>query len=134
MFVRILKQSFSRQRRRKSLAALAVIAGMAVATAMLTLRVNLGDDLNAELRHIGANIVVSPASDSLPVTLNGVDLRPAGSGALLNESDLPRMKTIFWTNNLVAFAPILDTQATVDGIPVAIEGTYFDHPVEVPGS
>lgn len=37
MFARILQQSFSRQRRRKSLAALAVVAGMAVASAMLTL-------------------------------------------------------------------------------------------------
>ncbi|HUX67680.1 MAG TPA: ABC transporter permease [Terriglobales bacterium] len=134
MFARILRQSFRRQRRRKSLAALAVVAGMAVASAMLTLRVSLGDDLSAELRHIGANIVVSPASDSLPVTLNGVDLRPAGSGALLPESDLPRVKTIFWTNNLVAFAPVLDTQAQVAGQTVPVEGTYFDHPLLVPGS
>lgn len=134
MFVRILKQSFSRQRRRKSLAALAVIAGMAVASAMLTLRVNLGDDLNAELRHIGANLVVNPAADSLPVTLNGVDLRPAGSGALLEESDLPRIKTIFWTNNIVAFAPILDAQVQINGRDVPIEGTYFDHAVTIPGS
>ena len=134
MFARILKQSFRRQRRRKSLAALAVVAGMAVATAMLTLRVGLGDDLNAELRHIGANIVVSPASDSLPVTLNGVDLRPAGSGTLLHESDLPRIKTIFWTNNILAFAPLLDTQAQVAGQTVPVEGAYFDHPVVVPGS
>lgn len=134
MFGRILKQSFRRQRRRKGLAALAVVAGMAVATAMLTLRVSLGDDLNAELRHIGANLIINPAADSLPVTLNGVDLRPAGSGALLNESDLPRIKTIFWTNNIAAFAPVLYTQAQADGQPVTIEGTYFDHPVIVPGA
>jgi len=134
MFLRILQQSFRRQRRRKGLAALAVIAGMAVATAMLALRVNLGDDLNAELRHIGANLVVNPASDSLPLALNGVDLRPAGSGALLDESDLGRIKTIFWTNNIVAFAPILDVPARVNGTPVTIEGTYFNHEVAVPGS
>lgn len=133
MFTRILKQSFHRQRRRKSLAALAVVAGMAVTTAMLALRVNLGDDLNAELRHIGANIVVNPASDSLPVTLDGVDLRPAGSGALLNEADLGRIKTIFWTNNLVAFAPVLDVPAHIHGSSVTVEGTYFDHTVAVPG-
>ncbi|HXR96878.1 MAG TPA: FtsX-like permease family protein [Terriglobales bacterium] len=126
MFVRILKQSFHRQRRRKSLAALAVIAGMAVASAMLTLRVNLGDDLSAELRHIGANIVITPAADSLPITLDGVDLRPAGSGALLDERDLPAVKTIFWRNNIVALAPILDTQVSLDGRRVQAEGAYLD--------
>ena len=134
MFFRILNQSFSRQRRRKSLAALAVISGMAAATAMLTVRVNLGDDLNAELRTIGANLVVTPAADSLPVTLNGVDLRPAGRGALLSERDLPRIKTIFWTNNIVAFAPVLDTRVRVNGQTVVVEGTWFDHPVPIPGS
>jgi putative ABC transport system permease protein len=129
MFSTILKRSFSRQRRRKSLAALAVIAGMAVATAMLTVRVNLGDDLNAELTHIGANLVVTPASDSLPVELNGVDLRPAGSGALLPEGDVALARTIFWTNNIVAIAPELDTQATLDGRAVTVAGTYFDRTV-----
>src|SRR6185312_544438 len=123
MFARILQQSFSRQRRRKGLAALAVISGMAVASAMLTLRVNLGDDLNAELRTVGANLVVTPAADSLPVSLNGVDLRPAGSGALLPESDLPKIRTIFWVNNLVAVAPVLDTPAVVAGHAVTLEGT-----------
>lgn len=134
MFWRILQQSFSRQRRRKTLALLAVMAGMAVATAMLTLRVTLGDDLSAELRHIGANILVRPAADSLPVMLNGVDLRPAGSGALLPERDLPQIKTIFWSNNIAAFAPLLDTQASVNGARVAVEGTYFRHPITVPGT
>lgn len=134
MFARILKQSFNRQRRRKGLAAIAVVAGMAVASAMLSLRVGLGDDLGAELRHIGANIVVSPAADSLPVTLNGIDLRPAGSGALLNEADLPRIKTIFWNNNLAAFAPVLDTRVSVGGEPVPLQGTYFNHALVVPGS
>ncbi|MGH9482302.1 MAG: ABC transporter permease [Terriglobales bacterium] len=134
MFGRILKQSFRRQRRRKGLAALAVVAGMAVASAMLTLRVAMGDDLNAELRHIGANLVVNPAADSLPVTLNGVDLRPAGSGELLLEADLPRIKTIFWTNNLAAFAPVLDTQVQVGGRAATLEGTWFNHPMIVPGS
>ncbi|MGH9478355.1 MAG: ABC transporter permease [Terriglobales bacterium] len=134
MFWRILQQSFSRQRRRKTLALLAVMAGMAVVTAMLTLRVTLGDDLSAELRHIGANILVRPAADSLPVMLNGVDLRPAGSGALLPERDLPQIKTIFWTNNIVGFAPLLDTQAWAGSRRVAVEGTYFRHPITVPGT
>lgn len=133
MYGRLLRQSFHRQRRRKLLALGAVVAGMTVATTLLMLRVNLGDDLNAELRHIGANIVVNPAADSLPVVVNGVDLRPAGTGALLKESDLPRLETIFWVNNLAAFTPVLDTPASVNGAPVTVEGAYFAHPVTAPG-
>lgn len=134
MLARILQQSFRRQPRRKALALAAVAAGMAAATAMLSLRVNLGDDLNAELRSIGANLVVTPAADSLPVMLNGVDLRPASSGALLPEDQLPRIETIFWSRNLAAFAPVLDTPVKAGGARITLEGTYFDQPVDMPGS
>lgn len=135
MFARILKQSFARQRRRKTLALLAVTAGMTAATALLTLRLNLGDDLNHELGSYGANLLVTPAADSLPVSLNGVDLRPAHSGALLAEADLGRIKTIFWANNVSAFAPVLFTQVRVNGAnePVTLLGAYLDHAVAVPG-
>lgn len=134
MFLRILKQSFNRNRGRKSLAALAVLAGMTVATAMLTVRVNIGDDLQHELRSYGANIEVTPAADTLPVSINGVDLRPARSGAYLNEKDLPRIKTIFWTNNIVAFAPLLFEPVHVNGRSLQMEGTWFNHELTIPGS
>jgi putative ABC transport system permease protein len=134
MLGRILQQSLRRQARRKALAVAAVAAGMAAATAMLSLRVNLGDDLNAELRAIGANLVVTPAADALPVMLNGVDLRPASSGALLAEAELPRIETIFWSRNLTAFAPVLDTPVTIGGTRATLEGTFFDQPVNMPGS
>jgi len=134
MFLRILKQSFNRNRGRKSLAGLAVLAGMTVATAMLTVRVNIGDDLQHELRSYGANIVVTPAADTLPVSINGVDLRPARSGAYLNESDLPKIKRIFWTNNIVAFAPLLFEPVRVNGHSLQLEGTWFNHALTIPGS
>jgi putative ABC transport system permease protein len=134
MLARILQQSLRRQARRKALALAAVACGMAAATAMLSLRVNLGDDLNAELRSIGANLVVTPAADSLPVMLNGVDLRPASSGALLPEDQLPRIETIFWSRNLAAFAPVLDAPVKTRGARITLEGTYFDEPVNMPGS
>lgn len=134
MFLRILKQSFNRNRGRKTLAAVAVLAGMTVATAMLTIRVNIGDDLQHELRSYGANIVVTPAADTLPVSINGVDLRPARSGAYLNESDLPNIKRIFWTNNIVAFSPVLFEPVQVQGRSLRMEGTWFNHAVKIPGS
>jgi len=138
MFFRILRQSFARQRGRKALAAAAVIAGMTVTTAMLTIRLNVGDDLKQEVRRVGANILVQPAGDTLPVTLNGVDLRPADQGAFLQEKDLPAIKRTFWTNNITAIAPLLFVPATAQvgdrQSAVELEGTYFAHPMTLPGS
>lgn len=133
MFFRILKQAILRQRARKLLALLAVVAGMAVATAMLTIRINAGDDLSRELHRYGANLVVAPAADSLPVAINGVDLRPARSGAHLEAARLPVLKTIFWEHNILAFTPVLFTQARVAGRMVQVEGVWFKHLLHLPG-
>lgn len=144
MFRRILWQSFARQRGRKALAAAAVIAGMTVVTAMLSLRISVGDDLGRELGAYGANIRVEPAADSLPIAINGVDLRPAGTGAYLPEADLGKIKQVFWANNITAFAPELfvpvraarrsaPPSAASHAVTTTLEGTYFDHAVPVPG-
>jgi putative ABC transport system permease protein len=37
-----------------------------------------------------------------------VDYRPANAGAYLPETDLGKLKTIFWRFNIMAFSPILD--------------------------
>ncbi len=131
MFFRILKQALFRRSGRKSLALLAVAAGMAVATAMLTIRINAGDDLNRELHRYGANLVVVPAADSLPVDLNGVDLRPARAGAHLEDSRLPVLKKIFWAHNILAFSPVLFTRAVAGGQPVPVEGAWLARPMHL---
>jgi len=33
------------------------------------------------------------------------------AGAYLPEADLPKLKTIFWHNNIMAFAPVLEVPA-----------------------
>jgi putative ABC transport system permease protein len=138
MFLRILKQSFARQRGRKTLALLAVISGMTVSTTVLGIRTNIGDDVNRELRSVGANIIVRPAADDLPVTINGVDLRPANRGAYLEEADLSGIEQIFFHNNVLAFTPVLFTPARVtsehNAGEATIEGVYFDRAVPIPNS
>jgi len=46
----------------------------------------------------------------LPLEIGGVDYRPANAGAYLPESDLPKIKTVFWHNNIIAFAPVLEVR------------------------
>ena len=126
MFLRLLYQSFRRQQRRKLLAGIAVTLGVAVATAMLAVGVDVGDKINRELRSYGANIVVYPEDAALDVSIGDQQVKPASAGAHLKESDLPNIKGIFWGHNILAFAPVLEAQGQSDGHAVRILGTYFD--------
>ena len=107
MFLRLVYQSFRRQRRRKLLAGIAITLGVAVATAMIAVAADIGDKINRELRTFGANIVLYPDTDTLDVEVGGVNLKPPADGAYLNEADLPAIKGTFWRHNIVAFAPFL---------------------------
>ena len=110
MFFRLVADSFGRRPRHKLLTGAALALGMSVATAALSVALDVGDRLAKEFRSLGANLVVTPKADSLPLEIGGVDYRPVNAGAYLPEADLPKLKTIFWHNNIVAFAPILETQ------------------------
>ena len=111
MFLRLIADNFARRPRRKLLTAAALSLGMAVATAALSVSLDVGDRLAKEFRSLGANLVVTPEADSLPLEIGGVDYRPANAGAYLPEADLPRIKSVFWHNNIIAFAPTLEVQA-----------------------
>ena len=89
--------------------AAAVSLGMAVATAALSVSLDVGDRLAHEFRSLGANLVVTPEADSLPLEIGGVDYRSGNAGAYLPESDLRKIKSVFWRNNIIAFAPMLET-------------------------
>ena len=50
---------------------------------------------------------MTPQEDTLDVEIGGVNLKPPSDGAYLNEADLPKIKGMFWRNNIVGFAPML---------------------------
>ena len=131
MLTRLVSRSVTRRRRRKLLTLLAVTLGIAVTTAVSTLALAVGDRVGRELRSFGANISLAPVDDSLPISLGGIDYRPAGSGAFLTEDDLLKLKKIFWRNNIMAFAPFLDVPAEANGRRVSLMGTWFDHVLRV---
>jgi putative ABC transport system permease protein len=124
MFVRLVYESFRRQTRRKVLMAIAVTLGAAVSTAMIAIAIDIGDKISHELRSYGANLVVRPADDGLDVQIGSVNLKPAG-GATLNEADLPKIKGIFWRNNITGFAPELPVNVKIGGTDTTLVGTYF---------
>src|SRR5437868_10259042 len=125
MFVRLVYESFRRQKRRKLLAGVAVMLGVCVATAMIAVATDIGDKISRELRSYGANLVVTPQEDSLEVQIGGVDLRPPSDGAYLSEADLPKIKGTFWRHNIVGFSPMLPVPVQVGSAQLTLLGTYF---------
>jgi putative ABC transport system permease protein len=133
MFVRLVYESFRRQKRRKLLAGAAITLGVTVATAMIAVATDIGDKINRELRTIGANLVVTPQEDTLDVEIGGVNLKPPSDGAFLNEADLPKIKGTFWHNNITGFSPMLPVNVNLqhDGKTenLTLLGTYFAKPI-----
>ena len=144
MFLRLVADSFTRRPRRKLLTMAALALGMAVATAALSVSLDVGDRLAREFRSLGANLLVTPQADSLPLEIGGVDYRPANAGAYLPEADLGKLKTIFWRFNIMAFAPILEVPIEAwspasknwssPGVAdkATLIGTWSQHSVPVP--
>ena len=125
MFARLVYESFRRQTRRKLLVAVSVTLGVAVATAMVAIATDIGDKVARELRAYGANLIVTPEEDTFDVQIGSVNLKPSASGAYLSEADLPRIKGIFWRNNITGFTPELPVNARVNGREVTVLGTYL---------
>jgi putative ABC transport system permease protein len=136
MFARLVGESFIRNPRRKILTAAALVVGMAVATATLTVALDAGDRLAREFRSLGANLIVTPQSDTLPIEIGGVDYRPVDEGAYLSEADLGKLKMIFWRHNILGFTPFLDVPAVLNvsapPIPTTVIGSWYEHDVTVP--
>ena len=136
MFARLVGESFIRSPRRKLLAVAALAVGMAVTTATLSVALDVGDRLEREFRSFGANLLVTPQSDALPLAIGGVDYRPVDEGGYLDEGDLGKLKTIFWRHNIVGFTPFLDVPSRVSAgnasVDASVIGTWYEHAVPVP--
>lgn len=134
MFWRMLRGALVRQKRRMFMVALTVALGTSLTTAMLNVMLDVGDKVNRELKAYGANITVVPRSVSVLKDLYGVEAGPGAARQYLSEDDLGKIKTIFWSHNIVTFAPFLEAKAIVGqgGTEVALTGTWFSRRLELP--
>ena len=131
MFWTMVKGALIRQRGRIFLIALTVALGVSLAAAMLNVMFDVGDKVNQELKAFGANITVAPKNASLLNDVYGVG-SDSGHKEYLNEEDLGKIKTIFWTNNIVAFTPMLNGTVSVNGQNVNLTGTWFNYHMTLP--
>ncbi len=117
MFSRLLFSAIKRRKLRIALAVLAVVMGASIASTLLTVSFDINDKMGRELKSYGANILLQPSSE----------------GAFINESELYRMKTIFWRHNIIGYSPYLSDTVKIKETEIVLSGTYLDEEIRIPG-
>ena len=131
MFIRILRDSLFRSKRRKAIVLAAATLGTAAAAALGDIALDIGDKMSRELKAFGANLVVLPAGGGAPVLVGGEDVSGLRVPAYLDASDVLKVKDNFWKNNILAIAPVLDVPARLGGRSVLLRGAWIDRPVSI---
>lgn len=133
MFWRMLGKAFSRGIKAKLLAIITIAFGASLAGAMLTVTLNVGDRVNRELKTYGANLMVEPQRETIPVEIGGMSYNPLAGNEYIKENSLQKLKMIFWANNIVAFAPFLETTGEINNNNkrVTIVGTWFNKQLQI---
>lgn len=132
MFWQMVKGTVLRQGRQLLFVALTAALGISLATAMLNVMFDVGEKVNQELKAFGANITVTAKNASILKDIYGLDDSETPK-EFLKEADIGKLKTIFWTNNIVAFSPHLTGSLKLaNGETVLLSGTWFDHLMKLP--
>ncbi len=122
--------AFNNLRRRKSRMAFLVI-GLLIGVATVVTLISLSNALTADAQHkmenYGANIVITPHSDSLSLTYGGM---PLGGVAVdsteIRQSDLEKITTIPNHRNIAAIAPKVLGVITTDSARVLLMGVDIE--------
>ncbi|GAB6151376.1 ABC transporter permease [Desulfosporosinus burensis] len=132
MFWRMLKKSFSKGLKGKLLAVVTIAFGASLASSMLNISLDIGDKVNRELKTYGANILVEPRVETVPLNIGGVEYNPLQGQSFLEEASLSSLKTIFWANNILSFTPYLEQPATTGNQDIVLVGTWFNKEITTP--
>ncbi len=113
-----------------------VLMGAAVLTALLTVSLSVGDNIEREFTKYGANLILLPQSNTIEVGLPGVGMGSVTEQRYINESDLWMIKTQQMGAKVWGFAPFLyqvvqvnNGSTTQDAV---LAGTYFNKTVKIP--
>ena len=134
MLFRILRETLARRPRRFASAVLAVAVSAALSAALMGVSLDIGDRMAREMRSYGANVLVEPANSALRLEIGGINLSPLTARGAVDEGQLVKLKTIFWKNNIVGFAPFLSAAVQVGSQSVGLTGTWFSKELREPQS
>jgi putative ABC transport system permease protein len=135
MLLRMLGKSLARRKGRIAIAVVSVVMGAAVATALMAISMDITEQVGQEFRKYGANLIVVPESDTIDVGFPGVEFGSVTEQGYIDESDIWKIKRIYWRNNVLGFTPFLYQVVSAEGPSdtqdVVLAGTYFNKDVEV---
>jgi putative ABC transport system permease protein len=122
MFWRVVFKLLRGSSGRLAVAALALVSGAAVISALMNLDLDVEHKLTQEFRSLGANVIVSPAS--------GATTSLGGAPPLIDESKVASVLGATTTpaknSSVVAAAPFLYVVARSGDTPVVVAGTWLD--------
>ncbi|HTG02029.1 MAG TPA: ABC transporter permease [Nitrospirota bacterium] len=107
-----------------------LIAGLSVGIGAAVAMTTVGDAMNREvmraLDEFGANILILPASEGLPLSYGGLTVTAVSAGGReLTTADLGAIRTIKNKANISTVAPKLLVQTSVGGNKVLVAGVDF---------
>lgn len=94
MFIRMIFGAIMRQKTKFFLIFITIFLATALTQTMLMMFFDVSNKVNQELKTYGANITLQPKESSLVTDLYGVS--EISGEHYLSESDIPKLKTIFW--------------------------------------
>jgi putative ABC transport system permease protein len=107
-----------------------LVSGLAIGIGAAVAMTAVGDAMNREVMHtldeFGANILVLPASEGLPLSYGGLTVSALNTGGReLTTDDVDRIRTIKNKENISTIAPKLLVQTEVKGTRVLVAGVDF---------
>jgi putative ABC transport system permease protein len=107
-----------------------LVSGLAIGIGAAVAMTSVGDAMNREVMHaldeFGANILVLPASEGLPLSYGGLTVSAVNTGGReLTTNDVDRVRTIKNNQNISTIAPKLLVQTEVKGTKVLVAGVDF---------
>ena len=107
-----------------------LVSGLAIGIGAAVAMTAVGDAMNKEVMHaldeFGANILVLPASEGLPLSYGGLTVSAVNTGGReLTTYDVEKIRTIKNKENISTVAPKLLVQTEIKGTKVLIAGVNF---------
>jgi putative ABC transport system permease protein len=107
-----------------------LVSGLTIGIGAAVAMTSVGDAMNREVMHaldeFGANILVLPASEGLPLSYGGLTVSAVNTGGRqLTMDDVARIRTIKNKENVSTVAPKLLVQTEIKGTKVLLAGVDF---------
>ncbi len=126
MLLRILVKSISKRKNRVAIAIVAVVMGASITGALVTTSMNVKEKVGLEFRQYGANILLVPRTENIPISIGDVDYGSVTEQRYVEQSDLSKINDISWSKNILGYVPYLYSVVSVGDQKAVLSGVWFD--------